>query len=132
MELSMAQRQAVTNRLATKYRQASRSERSLMLDQLVESLAARPPTPRAHARTAGGTSLGESRRLLPTERVRSPGAWRRRRDPGARRRMEQLLVVGGDAVSRPPFEGDGQGDGSEEGGRHLHVAAHPRAGDRRG
>jgi hypothetical protein len=36
MELSMAQRHAVTNRLATKYRQASRSGKSEILDQLVE------------------------------------------------------------------------------------------------
>ncbi len=36
MELSMVQRRAVTNRLATKYRQATRSEKSVILDQLVE------------------------------------------------------------------------------------------------
>ncbi len=36
MELSMGERRAVTNRLATKHRQATRPEKSRILEDLVE------------------------------------------------------------------------------------------------
>jgi hypothetical protein len=36
MELSMGQRQAVTKKLATSYKRGSRSEKSRILDELVE------------------------------------------------------------------------------------------------
>ena len=49
----MAQRQAVTNRMATKYRQSSRSERSVMLDQLVELTGWHRDHARGELRRAG-------------------------------------------------------------------------------
>ena len=53
MELSMVERRAVTNRLATKYRQASRPEKSRILDDLVELTGRRRDHARTQLRQAG-------------------------------------------------------------------------------
>jgi hypothetical protein len=53
MELSMVQRRAVTNQMATKYRQASRSEKSVVLDQFVELTGWHRGWARAQLRQAG-------------------------------------------------------------------------------
>ena len=62
----MAQRHAVTNRLATKYRQASRSEKSEILDQLVELTGWH----RDHARA--GLGRAGTVRVVAARKARTP------------------------------------------------------------
>jgi len=72
MELSMVQRRAVTNRLATKYRQASRSEKSEVLDQIAPLTGWHRDHCRAELRPAGRIRVApprKARQLMYSSRI---------------------------------------------------------------
>src|ERR1019366_9054727 len=98
MELSMGERRAVTKKLAIQYKRGSRSEKSVMLDQLVDLTGWSRDHARARLRGAGEVRV---------VRVRSPRApryssrvvsalelcWRAARTPAGKRLAPMLVVL---------------------------------------
>jgi len=98
MELSMGERRAVTNRLATKYRQATRAEKSKVLDDLVELTGWHRDHARAQVRQAGTVRVVAPRAAR--RPVYPPGVvsalelcWRVARCPAGKRLAPMLVVL---------------------------------------
>jgi len=94
----MAQRQAVTNRMATKYRQASRSEKTVILNQLVELTGWHRDHARAQLRRAGKARVVVPRKARPplySARVVSALelCWRVARCPSGKRLAPMLTAL---------------------------------------
>ena len=94
----MVQRRAVTNRMAAKYRQVSRSQRSAMLDQLVELTGWHRDHARAELRRVGTVRVVVVRKArTPTYSPRLVSAleqcWRVARCPAGKRLAPMLAML---------------------------------------